>query len=395
MTIVKKYISTLIFFISALVLFLNLESCKGRGGKEDGPSGNDTTEVKSPVRYNIYVENSGSMAGYCNISDKDALETLLQDYYDRINSNKIEEDTITLNFINTEIETSKSDKKVFFHSIKQKCTAKYTKLDDMLSLMMSNVTDDDVNIMVSDYVFTTDDGNFLTASSAITSLFSQQLKKNNIAVAIFKYMRNFSGKYYPGGITCNKPLPIYVWIFGRPDEVREVSKMRFQTSNCGEYFLQTSYNAPIELTAKSKRMIQGNIIKVSEWESARHEDYYEFGLIADLRNTLLTEEEILDAHRYVLTSSNTSEFNISSIAKEGDDKYKFTIRTVKPAPGRLTISNPIIVPEWIENSNFTGNGIPSDSTTLGISYLIDGVSNAFRDVSGKKFNYYEFEVEFK
>lgn len=390
----KKLISTSIFIVLALALFPNCDGCK-RKGQGECLVGEDTTAIKSPIRYNIYVENSGSMAGYCKISDKDALETLLQDYFDRINSNKEEEDTITLNFINTEIEKSSSDKRVFLNSIKQKCTAKYTKLDDMLSLMMSNVTDDDVNIMVSDYVFTTDDGNFLTASSAITSLFSQQLKKSNIAVAIFKYMRNFSGKYYPGGITCNKPLPIYVWIFGRPDEVRKVSKLSFQTSNCGEYFLQTSYNAPIELTAKSKRMVQGKTIKVSKWKSVRHEEYYEFDLIADLRNTLLSEEEILNTHRYIFKSSNTSEFEISSISKIGDDKYKYTIRTFKPAPGKLTISNPIMVPEWIESSNYTGNGVPSDSTTLGISYLIDGVSNAFRDVSGKKFNYYEFEVELK
>ena len=390
----KKHISTFLFGVLSLFLFLNLEGCKGRD-KEGDRDSKDTTEVKSPVTYNIYVENSGSMAGYCNISDKDALETLLQDYYDRINSNKEGEETITVNVINTEIETSVCDKRAFLQSVKKKCSATYTKLDDMLELMMSNVTDDDVNIMVSDYVFTTNDGNFLTASSAITSLFSQQLKKNNIAVAIFKYMRNFSGKYYPGGINCNKPLPIYVWIFGRPDEVRKVSKMSFQTSNCGEYFLQTSYNAPIELSAKSKRMIQGNTIKVSEWESVRHENYYEFDLVADLRNTLLSEEEILNAHRYVLKSSNTSEFEISSISKIGDDKYKYTIRTLKPAPGKLIVSNPIIVPEWIESSNYSGGGIPSDSTTLGISYLIDGVSNAFKDVSGKKFNYYEFEVELK
>ena len=391
----KNYISTSLIVIITFVFFLSLNGCKGRGEKGGNLGGKDSTEIKSPVRYNIYVENSGSMAGYCNINDKDALETLLQDYYDRIDSNKEEEDTITLNYINTKIVTSSSDKGVFLHSIKQNCTAQYTKLDEMLSLMMSNVTDDDINIMVSDYVFTTNCGNFQTASSAISSLFFKQLKKSNVAVAIFKYMRSFSGKYYPGGLPCNKPLPIYVWIFGRPNEVRKVSKMSFQTSNCGEYFLQTSYYAPIELTAKSKRMIQGNSIKVSEWESVRHENYYEFDLIADLRNTLLSEEEILDAHRYVLTSSNTSKFNISSISKEGDDKYRFTIRTDKPAPGQLTFSNPIIVPEWIKNSDYTGNGIPSDSTTLGISYLIDGVSNAFKDVSSKKFNYYEFEVELK
>ena len=119
----KNYISTSLIVIITFVFFLSLNGCKGRGEKGGNLGGKDSTEIKSPVRYNIYVENSGSMAGYCNINDKDALETLLQDYYDRIDSNKEEEDTITLNYINTKIVTSSSDKGVFLHSIKQNCTA--------------------------------------------------------------------------------------------------------------------------------------------------------------------------------------------------------------------------------------------------------------------------------
>ena len=67
----------------------------------------------------------------------------------------------------------------------------------MLEMMMNNVQENDVNILVSDYVFSTNQGNPQTASSDITKLFTNQLKTKDFTVAMFKYMVNFKGKYYP------------------------------------------------------------------------------------------------------------------------------------------------------------------------------------------------------
>ena len=53
---------------------------------------------------NIYVENSGSMKGY--FSGNSQIKDIIKDYYDRIDDSQSEGDTITLNFINTQIENS-------------------------------------------------------------------------------------------------------------------------------------------------------------------------------------------------------------------------------------------------------------------------------------------------
>ena len=60
--------------------------------------------------------------------------------------------------------------------------------------------------------------------------------------------------------------------------------------------------------------------------------------------------------------------------------------TDKPAPGVVSIVyvQPEL-PEWVEKSNFTGTGIPKDSTTLGVKYLIGGVYDAYHNLSNKLF----------
>ena len=68
---------------------------------------NSIQEQTPPIAYNIYIENSGSMVGYCNFSDANALETLVGDYYDRLTESINDGDTVTLNFINTSIFTTK------------------------------------------------------------------------------------------------------------------------------------------------------------------------------------------------------------------------------------------------------------------------------------------------
>lgn len=385
-------------FIVSLLLFAGLcsvTSCiGGRGGKEETGKG-DSIIQKTPITYNIYVENSGSMVGYCDISNRSSLETLVNDYYQVLNSQD-EVNAVALNFINTSIERGSDDIISFQKSIKGKCTATYTKIDDMLNMMMDSVTSDRINLLFSDYVFTTNNGNLQMASNAITSMFTKQLKNKDLAVVIYKYMVDFNGKYYPGGIKCNKPLPLYVWAFGNRENLRDLTRMPFISSNCGVFFLQKSCDIDFKIEAVSARVTDKNkkTIYVSKWDKVRHEDYYEITLKANMKDVLLTDNEILSKSNYRIQTNNSSKYIIDKISKTDDDEYKFTIQTngTNPSPGELTITYPIITPQWVAASNFTGTGIPADSTTYGVSYLIDGVNKAFKDVSKNKFNYFEIKV---
>lgn len=355
---------------------------------------NSIQEQTPPIAYNIYIENSGSMVGYCNFSDANALETLVGDYYDRLTESINDGDTVTLNFINTSIVPSKEEKNKFLSSIKGKCTAPFTKIDQMLEMMMNNVQENDVNILVSDYVFSTNQGNPQTASSDITKLFTNQLKTKDFTVAMFKYMVNFKGKYYPGGLSCNKPLPIYIWIFGKEKAVKHISELPFNSQNCGKFLLQKSKVVDFEINAKNKRMVKGNSIDVTKWNPERKQTYYEFNIKADLSSIMLNKNAIVDISKYKVAATSSSMYQLKEITPLKDGKYEFTIRTQKPSPSKLLISYPISTPQWVNDSNFSGSGIPSDSTTLNIKYLIDGVSKAFTN-SGNNVDYFRIEVELK
>lgn len=65
--------------------------------------------VHTPITYNFYIENSGSMKGYFANNDYN-IKTIITEYYDRISEkNTTELDTITLNYINATIEKSNLD----------------------------------------------------------------------------------------------------------------------------------------------------------------------------------------------------------------------------------------------------------------------------------------------
>ena len=383
------------FLCSFIIFFSTMFIGCGRKKQQNIPV-NATVKSFNPISVNIYIENSGSMAGYCNMRDISAMETLIGDYYDRlISSTEIK--NVTLNFINTSISRINLNKKDFLSSIKSKCTAQYTKLDEMLEMMMDSVSNDCVNILISDYVFTTNLGNLAIAASDITSQFHKQLINKDFAIAIYKYMVNFNGRYYPGGLKCNKPLPLYVWAFGSKENIRKITRLPLDSKNCGTYFLHKPCNVPYKLNGKSSRMIKNNEILVSKWEKDVREDFFEFEFETTLDNLLLKEEDLQNISNYIISSNTSTQYIIKSIDRIGEDNYKFTIRTngSKPSPGELKIFYPIIIPEWVVKSNYMGNGIPADSTTYGISYLINGVSKAFKDASENDNNYFTINIKLK
>lgn len=388
---------TIKFTISILVILVILSpifsSC-GRRSKTIREPQKEIQETK--IKANIYIENSGSMKGYCNYKDTGALETLLDDYIERLNSeDKV--DSTAFYLINTAPIRVNTSKEKFLRSIKSKCTAQYTKLDDMLSMMMDNIEDDSVNILVSDCVFTTPTGNLATASSSISTLFSNKLKVKNFAVAITKYIVNFNGQYYPGGLNCKKPLPLYVWVFGNKDNVQTIINLPLNSENCGTYFLQKSASPQYSIEAKNKRMISGNDVIVNEWEKERRLDYYELPIKVRLSDLLITEEDILNKTQYEVKANNSTEYFIHDVIAMGSGDYKLILRTKKgnPSPGEIEIKYPITTPNWVEASNYEGKGIPSDNTTYGISYLINGVSKAYRDQAKNQFNYFTIKIKLK
>ncbi len=378
------------FFYSILflgVLISSICSCS----RPPRQIGKIAVATSRPVRVNIYIENSGSMKGY--FTGNSQIKDIIKEYYDRISENQKSSDAITLNFINTQIENYGDDIKSFLVNAQSKCNASYTNVDDILSFAMEGCDDSTVNIVISDYCFESNDGSLAMAASGVTKIFSEQMKTNSdLSVAIIKYMSDFKGKYFPGGIICNKPLPFYIWIFGNGKDVKKIANLPV-SNNCGKLLLQPHQFINHKLLSKKARMIEGDAIIVKEWDKKRSRgsscsnpddsDDYVVKFEVDLSSVILPEEDIVDGKNYIISEG----YEINFINRNQEDKYVFTISTHHPSPGILKIDYAMDkLPQWVEKSNFSGKGIPDDSTTLGIKDLIKGVYDAYHNTSNEYFS---------
>jgi len=397
----------LIISLTSLVLLLlgalSFGSCtrpdKG-GTKKDSTSIN--TKVDESTTYNIFIENSGSMKGYFSGNSTSDLETIINDYYDRLTSeNTVESDTITLNYINKKKDDSKMSIQRYLSTAQSRCTEKYTKIDDILAMAMDNAKGNTVNIVVSDYCFESDNGNYQTAQSRINKLFTNKLNLNNdLSVAILKYEVGFNGKYFPGGIPCNRKLPVYFWIFGDANRVKKVLALNVKTQPEQNLLLQSSKSMDFKLDASSKRAIKGNEIHVKNLNADRKKSggcsssnlsSYSFKVIMDLSSSILSDQELKKTINYKMNSSSSSAYTIESITNQ-DSEYTFYISTEKPAPGSLDVAFKLFLPQWVEDSNYEGNGVPPAGKTTGIKYLIEGVYDAYHN---KADSYFTFTINLK
>lgn len=354
-----------------------LSSCKERSvdnKREVVYSLDSLVSFENPTCYHFMVENSGSMRGYFKENTK--AKEFLKNLYDRLDEQLNEDigDTLTLNYINTEIIPFKKDIESFLQQLWSKCTASYTKLDDILSMALDKASSDDVIFLVSDYCFSSDVGTIETAKSGITNLFAKRLKKSsNLSIVILKFNSDFDGRYYPGGLSCKQSLPFYVWVFGDVSKVKRVIELP-NIENDGILVLQPTEIIIPNILAKYARMKGESTgsVKVKEWNKNRYDDFYTLKLKFDISNIIVRKDEILNHDAYKLPS----EYSVSNIHIE-DNVCTMTIKTSHPSPGRLCIEYQNKLPLWVEKTNFEGVGIPPEGKTLGIKSLIEGVNNAY------------------
>lgn len=377
-------------FCCLLLVFgiISIHSCSRK------PKQLETEEIvdNRSIKVNLFIENSGSMKGY--FAGNSQIKDIIKAYYDRIRETQRDSDAITLNFINTQIENYSDNIKSYLVNAQSKCNASYTKVDDILSIAMDGCNDSTVNIVISDYCFESNDGSLAMAASGVTSLFSEQMKSNSdLSVAIIKYMSDFKGKYFPGGINCNKPLPFYIWIFGNGKDVKKIANLPIKNDNCGKLLLQPHQIVNHRIISRKARMVDGDAIIVKEWDKKRgrgfscsrmdDSDEYIAKVEVNLSNVILSEDDIVNKENYIISNG----YRINSIIRDQEDKYIYVISTLKPSPGIIKIDYLMDkLPKWVEESNFSGKGIPDDSTTLGIKDLITGVYDAYHNTSNEYFS---------
>ena len=346
------------------------------------------TRSQSPTHYKFYIESSASVRGF--FKGTSGAKVILTQLTDRLDENFIEGDTISYNFISDKIQPYSKNRDQFLKDTYNKCNAAYSELDDNLNMVMDNIDENSVGLLISDYCFDSKDGNWATAQSGITNLFTRRLNENfDLTIAILKYNVDFDGRYFPGGIKCKKTLPIYVWAFGSSESIKRIVNLK--VNNDGVLVFQAFSHLRPKVTYVSDKPAKGRYMEkdavvVREWEENRKGFY---SLKFEINVTPLALSEIL--LKDISTYSVTERYQIEEIDYK-DGICSIVISTERPSPGTIAVEYPYQLPQWVENSNFEGSGLPDDGSTLGFKYLVQGVFDAYNN---KYENYFSTSITLK
>lgn len=371
--------------VSSLFVFgLLLTGCRdgGRNSRQQSTSKQEISTVSAgPLQevnttFNFYIENSGSVKGYFKNKDNDAGK-ILKEFYDRIDDDLDSKDSIKLHFINNSIEPECVDVRSWLNKAWSRCDAQYSDIDKVLSLVLDKATQGSVNLVLSDFAFVSKDGNLSNARSEITSVFAKALKKApNTAVAILKYSASFDGNYYPGRVAYTGKLPLYLWIFGPTEQVKEVLNKKVHQTPENVLLFQKPLEAKALVVTNNARMTDPNhsCINVNEWKKDRISNKYIADLSIDLSKVLIPESDICKVSNYHVGPAG---YVVSKIEKDDMGKHHFYISTTQCSPSTLKIAYQTELPSWVESSNYEVVGKPMVDKTYGIKYLIEGVHDAF------------------
>jgi hypothetical protein len=391
-------------------------------------------ERPSKVEYNIYIENSGSMIGYMN-GNTDFKKALF-DLITRFNGEK---EKVTLNYINDHIYPIDTSMKEFIEFLEPKNVKKYgntssSELNRIFRLVVDKwKTDGKPAVLVSDYIYSIDKGGNIDAGLATqkytTKLVFQEVK-DDCAVLIIKSNSFFDGKYYTfknpnSGEKINSNRPYYIWVIGGREDIigftdkYHINKLDGYENHVVIYnseSIANQYYTILPTTNKKgkfRRVRGSNGDAVKSIESIEYDkrkkpnSIFEFTVAIDFRGLPVNNDYIMDKSNYILRSSLRDDFKIVSITEDiqnvekrdkgilGTASHIITISTTSITAGEQVLALELKkeLPKWIETSSTVDDtDIEKNSNkTFGLSYLIEGVAEAY-DPKGDESVYFSLKM---
>jgi hypothetical protein len=393
-----------------------------------------TTENSSKPQVKLFIENSGSMDGY--IRNTTEFEAALSDLLVQIQY-RYENKNLKVNFINTKIYPSEMQEVQNFVEALEPEKAPYkignrtvSKLNEILKMILDNTNQDNISILVSDCIYSLDkkketEGALEFEKSLTKGAFLEKSKQFDFATIVLKMKSKFSGNYWNkdnGSIYLNAvERPYYIWIIGSNEHINEFSKkINIKSLNGFEnsYFLSNftkekqPYYTVLKETNKigSFKQADRNVKDVKSINGVEFDGgTLQFSIAVDLSNIPVDASYLTTPKNYVAPEG----FTVKSIEKI--DRNKLSQRdfvTVEKSPAthfitvsttnkytvqdlKLELSNKI--PEWVEKSNSMNDTDVKNELekTFGLSYLIQGVSEAYATQIPAQTSYFKITVTIK
>lgn len=382
--------------ISCMLVFLF--GCTS--GQKPQPQKCRPLKYTSPnVAYNIYIENSGSMAGY--LGNASAFKKMLIGFISDIPA-QLKKDP-QLYFVNEHVCSPQTKNiplvnyimQMTPETLKSVCSSSGTSLLPQVIDSCTSGMKGKVNILVSDCIFSDKNGSTTALAEAQMKVFMAKKleKEGNISTIVLKFNSSFSGLYYnefKGGKAIkvkNINRPYYLLIFGHKENLAALLQGIDFKSYPGyeaSYCLSANDDKDAAYAAMSYKNKKGNyrmampacLMKLTDASVERKE--FQFSFDADLRRLGYLDDYLLDTRSYVVNDG----FAVVNI-KKLDTLYNLTLKTARLSSHHtLTLQLKYDIPAWVNNTGNENDSDPTDSLqqhqTFGFKQLMSGISQAYK-----------------
>ncbi|GAA3944117.1 hypothetical protein GCM10022209_44620 [Chitinophaga oryziterrae] len=352
------------------------------------------------VTYNIYIENSGSMAGYLGrASDfKNVLINFVSDVAAQL---KKEPQLFLINGHACPFQPLGSTplvKSIMGLNpavLKNLCPPEGSSLLPQIIDSCTTRMEKKVSILVSDCIFSDKGGSPTLAEAELKVFMTKKLQtEGNISTIVIKYNSSFSGLYYTES-TGGKPVrvnninrPYYLLLFGKKENLATLLQ-RIDFKNYpgfeASYCLSANDSTDAAYAVMTYKNKKGSfeyakpscLMRISEAEE--HKGVFQFSFDADLSRLGYLDDYLLNAQNYIVNDG----FSVVDINKTtGEQPYSITLKTdhlLPPHSLRLLIKYDI--PSWIDQTGNENDSNPVDSMqqyqTFGFKQLMRGFSQAY------------------
>ena len=399
------------------------------------PEISEQDSIKPVIK--VFIENSLSMDGYVNGNSDfkaDLTEMLV------LTKNHVGESNISINFINSKAFPSSNKDIVTFasklepnsmsFSVGGKGRAK-SDINNIFKILLDSLHDNNIVILISDCIYSLGDGDETEGKLNIQKSLTHdafndalKLKKNDLSTVCLKMISDFNGVYYDLNdkpVKVNDQRPYYIWIMGQEPLINEyypkITKNLIGIKN--SYVLTSKINAKQPFytvlretnglgTFKIAKEDRGNTTVNSIQDITYAKGKFQFALAIDLSQVLVDKSYLLSKNNY-----KSDGFEIVSVEKLDQNKllpnewkrlestpvtHIITVATSDQTLLRdmeLELLNSI--PEWVEQSSSNDDRQITNelNKTFGLSYLVQGVREAYVTQNPKLTSYFKIKVIIK
>lgn len=364
-----------------------------------------------PSVVNVFVENSGSMDGY--VKGVTEFEQAVYSYISDIKINESVCSAMKLYYINSKKLQQPDNVRDFIEKLEPSSfklkggDRKTTDLSNVIGDVITDQLDDEINILVSDCVFSPGRGKnaheyLINQQIGIKGHFANKLKENpNFAAIIYQLKSDFDGRYFncfDAPTIIKDKRPFYILIFGERSRLQALVNKVPISKIKGSGVLNSYCIANSNIQPNYGIMVMPKIgsfqpdplnprasIKKAKVDKRNPSMPFSLSIGVDFSSLLLEDAYICEAKNYAI---NNKAYNVSVIGNNtANASYTHIIKLNLNNPiiskGKIVISLKKNKSTWAEQmTDEVGEDIFADGAmekTFGLKYLVDGIFDAYSD----------------